>query len=180
MKSGTCSGSTPYRSRTSAGPIRGNFTGADGLKNRGRSRSKLKSVAVSGRHYSRSASTLLVVNGRSQKIIGLVTWKFRGNEAACGNEFRQHIELVEQLGIKLTSSLIGRKCALAVVRCIERIPADHHSPRPLALVQSQQKVCEADDCAGTSIPAPPDQLGQAMIGAVCKRIAIYDKQPSTH
>jgi hypothetical protein len=92
---------------------------------------------------------------------------------------RQHIKLIAQLSVKLTPALIGRKHAVTVGQYIPRIPADQHSSRSLALIQSQQKVSEADDCASAFIATPVDRLGNCVIGAMCKRIAINNEQWST-
>jgi hypothetical protein len=91
---------------------------------------------------------------------------------------RQHVKLIAQLSVKLTSALIGRECAVTVRQYIQRIPADQHTSGLLALIQSQQKVSEADDCASASIAVPADRLGNCMIGAMRKRIAINNEQRS--
>jgi hypothetical protein len=88
---------------------------------------------------------------------------------------RQHFKLIAQLGVKLTSALVGRERMVTVGRHIQRISADQHSPRSLALIHSQQKVCEADDCAPASIAAPADRLGNSVVGAVRKRVAINNE-----
>ena len=87
--------------------------------------------------------------------------------------------MIEQLGVKLTSALIARERTVTVGRHIQRVPGDQHCPRSLGLIQSQQKVCEADNCTRASIAASANRLGKPVVGTMRERIAINNQQRST-
>src|SRR6185295_16227980 len=50
----------------------------------------------------------------------------------------------------------------------------------LGLVEPQQEVGEADNCAAALVAAPSDGLWQRVVGAMCKRVAVDDKEGAGH
>jgi|SRR5579872_1148418 len=155
------------------------FTGAHRLKNRRLFRGKLKSIPVSGSDESYSAVALFVGHRCRQEIIGLIPRRLREDKAARGDEVGQHVKLISQLWVKLTSALVCRERTVTVGRHIQRVPGNQHCPRSLGLIYSQQKVCEAHDCARASIAAPANRLGKRVVGTMCERIAIDNQQRSS-
>ena len=70
MKSGTCAGSTPYRSRTSAGPDPGELAHAlHRLQDRDPVADELEGVAVVGGDDDRAGPAR---RGRGEEVVGLV------------------------------------------------------------------------------------------------------------
>jgi hypothetical protein len=53
-----------------------------------------------------------------------------------------------------------------------RLPAHQHGTWLLALVEAKQEIGEAHDSAGTLVTAAANSLGQRVIGAMRKGIAI--------
>jgi hypothetical protein len=113
------------------------LAGAHGLKDRRELGGELKSIGVTGCHESCSAASLFIGYGRRQEIVSFVSRTLGIEEAARGNELRQHLKLFEQLGVKLTSALILRERTVTVSWNVQRVPGNQHRPRPLALIQSQ-------------------------------------------
>ena len=103
----------------------------DGMENGGRGGGKLKCIAIATGYHHRAMAMLLVGHGRGQKIVGLITRSFRIREAARRDEPRQHIQLIDELFVEMSTALIIRKEALAVGRRTERVPPDKHCARPL-------------------------------------------------
>ena len=133
-----------------------------------------------GRSYDSFPAVSLFVGYRGcQEIIGLVPRRLGEDKAARGDEIGQHVELIAQFRVKLTSALIARERTVTVGRHIQRGPGDQHCPRSLGLIQSQQKVCEADNCTRASIAASANRLGKPVVGTMRERIAINNQQPST-
>jgi hypothetical protein len=52
--------------------------------------------------------------------------------------------------------------------------------RPLAFVQPEQKVGGTNDCAGALIAGSANSLWHGVIGAMGKRVAVYDKKRLGH
>ena len=69
---------------------------AHGIEDRGAAGGKLKSVTITARDQGRSAAPLLRSRRGGQEIIRFVTRGLRIRKAACGHEFRQDRELLEQ------------------------------------------------------------------------------------
>ena len=150
------------------------------MENGGRGGGKLKCIAIATGYHHRAMAMLLVGHGRGQKIVGLITRSFRIREAARRDEPRQHIQLIDELFVEMSTALIIRKEALAVGRRTERVPPDKYCARPLIFVQAQQNICEADDSATATIARPPDRFRQGMEGAMRERVAIHDEQGAVH
>jgi hypothetical protein len=69
---------------------------------------------------------------------------------------------------------------MPVGRLIKAVPSHQHSPWPLALVEAQEEIGKAKDGASALVATPPDGLGQRMIRAVGKRVAVDDEQGAGH
>ena len=106
---------------------------------------------------------------------------FPGRRKAAGNDkFRQEFELVAQLGVERTATLVRRESTMTVGRHIQCVPAGQDRARPFALIQPQQKVGKSDNCSTSPITAPANRFWQCMIGTVRKRIAIDNQQGTAH
>ena len=110
------------------GPDACHFAGAHGLENRRRLRGELKSIAVTGRHDSRPTASLLVGDRGREEIVGLVTGRLSTGKSARSHELRQDVKLVAQLGVELTSALVGLERPVTIGRHVERIPTHQHRP----------------------------------------------------
>ena len=93
---------------------------------------KLERVAIAARHDRGPAARLLGGNGGGEEVVGLVARRLGVGEAARGDELRQDLELVDQLGIELAPALVIREGLVPVRRRVERVPADEHGARLLA------------------------------------------------
>ena len=80
---------------------------ADGVEDAGAIGGKLKCVTVPARNEDSAPSPFFFGGSGGEKIIRLEARRFRILEAAGGNNFRQHLKLLEQGIVKLASALIG-------------------------------------------------------------------------
>jgi hypothetical protein len=110
------------------------------MQDRNRGGGQLKGVAVSARHQRLASSALLLSDRRRQEVVGLVAWSLRVGETAGGDEIRQELQLLDQLGVVFPPALIGRVEALAERRSIERVPADQNGSGLLVLAAG--RVCQ--------------------------------------
>lgn len=68
---------------------------------------------------------------------------FPGRRKAAGNDkFRQEFELVAQLGVERTATLVRRESTMTVGRHIQCVPAGQDRARPFALIQPQQATAQ--------------------------------------
>ena len=177
MKSGTCSGSTPYRSRTSGTPIRASSeTPLTGCRIETRSDDELVRVAVGGddRHRPRPR-----VRGGGEEVVRLVAARLADLEAERLAELGQPPELLEQRVLELAPRLVGRQRLVAVRRRLERVPADEHRLRPLGIPEPHQEPREADERVRRPAVAL-DRLRDRVVGAVCERVAVDREERAAH
>src|SRR6185369_5974187 len=92
------------------------------------------------------------------------------------DETGERLELLDELRVEVPAALIGGKEPLAKIRRAERVPGGHHRARPLALVEAEQEIGEADDRPAAQPAGPPERLRQRVIGAMRERIAVDDQQ----
>src|SRR6266516_3884769 len=76
----------------------------------------------------------------------------------------------------MPSTLIFGPGFVPVRRRIQSIPPDKHRPRLLAIVQSEEKVREPDDCTGASSVSKSNCFRQTMIRSVRQGIAVDDEK----
>ena len=91
---------------------------------RGRGR-KLKAVAIATRNDRRSAPAFLRGARRREEVVCLVARRFGIHKSARCDEIRQHIELVQQFLVKLSSGLIAVERLVTVRGFFQRIPCHH-------------------------------------------------------
>ena len=115
-----------------------------------------------------------------EEIVGFVSRRLGVGKAARGDELRQHIELLDELGVEHPPGLIGFERAVPPGRCIERVPADQHRPRLLLAGEPEQEIGEPDNGTAALVAAPPDRFRQRVIGAVRKRVAVDHEQWPAH
>jgi len=137
---------------------------------------KLKGVAVAARDQSLPFASRFLGDGRGKEVVGFIARPFGIGEATGSSKFRKHVQLLDQLVIKLTAALVGREQGLTVGWRAERIPTHEYCARPLAFVQPQQEVGEADHGAGAAIARPPDRFRQRVVGAVGEVVAVHSEQ----
>jgi hypothetical protein len=63
---------------------------------------------------------------------------------------------------------------------VQAVPGHQYGPRLLTLIETQKEVGEAEDGATAFVAAAADGLGQGVIGAVGKRVAIDDQEGADH
>ena len=119
-------------------------------------RRQLKRVPVAARDQSLPFAPRLLGNGCGKEVVGFIARRFGIGEATGSDKFREDVQLLDQLVIKLTAALVGREQRPAIGWRAERVPPHEHGAGPLAFVQPQQKIGEADDSAGAAIARPPD------------------------
>src|SRR5215204_1007959 len=158
----------------------GHLAGPDRLQDGRPPGRKLERVAIAARHDGGPAARLLGGNGGGEEVVGLVARRLRIREAAGGDELRQNLELVDQLGIELAPALITREGLVPVRRSVERVPADDHGTGLFAKVEAEQEIREADDRAAALVAAAPDRLRQAVKGAMREGIAVDHQQRPAH
>ena len=101
-----------------------------------------------------------------EKIIRLEARRFRILKAAGGDEFRQHLELLDQGVVEFATALIGRKLLMSIGWDFQRVPGDEHRARLLLAVETQQHIGEAENGTGWFAASPQDGFRQSVIGAV--------------
>ena len=137
------------------------LTSADGVKDGGTLRGKLKRVAISARNEDDATASFFSRASGGEKIVRLVARSFCILEAACRNEFRYEIELLNQSVVEFASTLISGKFLMPIVRGIERVPGDEHGTGLLFAVEAQQKVGKAKNGACRLAAAPQIVFGRA-------------------
>jgi hypothetical protein len=147
MKSGTWFGSTPYRCRTSSGPIRAISRLGTGVEDRSARRGELKGISIAARHQGRAACMLLGGHCGREKVIRFVSGRFGVHKPKCGDKFRQDIQLVDQIIIELSPTLISGKHLMTFRRRPQSIPADDDCAGLFVCVEAQQEICKAEDSA---------------------------------
>ena len=108
--------------------------------------------------------------GRGQEVVRLVARALRGREPYRAHEFREHVELLEQLRVENPAALVGVERLVAVGRLADGVPSDEHGTRLLGLPEPQQHVREPEDAAQAHA------LRHRMIGAVGERIPVDHEQ----
>src|SRR5947209_14315769 len=138
------------------------YPGAHGMQNRRLLAGELERIAVAAGDDRAPIAALFFTRGRSsEEIVRFVTRRFGVNETAGGDEIREDIELLDQLFVEVPAALIIREQFLAVCRGAQRVPADEHRARALAFVESDEKIGEADDRAGSLLPLRRIVFGNA-------------------
>src|SRR4029434_8757537 len=89
-------------------------------------------------------------------------------KSACGNKFRQHIELLEQGPVEFTTALVSGKFLMPICRDVQRIPGDKHSERLLIAIEAQKHIGKAKDSAGGLTATPENRFREGVIGTMCK------------
>jgi hypothetical protein len=107
----------------------------------------LKRIPIAACNQRGAACALLGGDRRGEKVIRLEPWGFGVRKPACGNKFRQYVQLLDQILVELSPALIGRKHLAALRRRLQAVPADNDSARLLVCVKAQQEIHEAKDSA---------------------------------
>lgn len=154
----------------------GHFAGTHRMEDGGQLRGELERIAIAARDQRQTALALFPPNGSGKKVISLVSSGLGVREATGGNEGGQESKLLDQLVIEMAAGLVGRKGTTPVGRCLQRVPADHNSSRPLLGVEAQKHIGEADDCAATLVAGAADGLRKSMVGAMGERVPVYDQE----
>jgi putative ABC transport system substrate-binding protein len=87
-------------------------------------------------------------------------------QAASCHELRQKVELVEQLIVEFTSSLVCGEFLLAFRGDFQRIPPYYDGSRLLGLIKPKQKVGKADNRSRAPAVLAADCLRESVIGAM--------------
>jgi hypothetical protein len=127
-----------------------------------------------------AATPLLLGHGGGEEIVGLVSRRLGIGEAARINELRQDIELLDQFAVELAAALIPGEQLLPVGRAAERVPANQDGSRPLAVVEPDQEIGEADDGTAALVAGAPDRFRQRVIGAMREGVAVDDEERPGH
>src|SRR5262249_28091913 len=135
----------------------GDLARANWIKNRRVGGGELECVAVAARDQDGAAPPLFGRDRGGKEVVGLVPSHLGIRKAACGDEFRQHVKLLEQFVIEFAAALIGRELLVTIGRRVHIIPTDEHGARLLRPVELEQKVRKAKD--GTRRPASASQYG---------------------
>jgi hypothetical protein len=110
--------------------------------------------------------SLLSRNRCRQKVVRLIPGRLRVLKAASCHELRQKVELVQQLIVEFTSTLVCREFLMAFRGDFQRIPPHDDGPRLLGLVKPKQKVGKANDRSRTRAVLAPDRLRESVVGAM--------------
>src|SRR5262245_26723513 len=148
------------------------LTSADGVKDGGALRGKLKRVAIPARNEDGATASFFNRGCGCEKIVRLVASSFCILKAASRDEFRDEIELLNQSVIELTFALISGKFLMPVGRGVKRVPGGDHSARLLFAVKAQQKVGKAENGASRPPAAPQDGFRQGVVRAMSEGIAV--------
>ena len=128
------------------------LAGADRIENRGAVGGKLERVAVAARDQDAAAAPLLGGGRGGEKIVRLVAGGLGVRKAACRDEVRQHLQLLDDGVVEFAPALIGRKRLVPIGRHLQRVPGDEHRARLLDAVEPQQEIREAENGAGRALP----------------------------
>jgi len=172
MKSGTCAGSTPYRSLTCTTPIRASsetpFTGwstvVRSLTSWNASRSEVATTVSPLRASSWATAAARKSSPRTPAPSRA--------EAHRPDELGEQVELLEQLRVEDAAALVRGERLAPVRRLADAVPADEHGPRLLHLPEPEQEVREADDRARRQAGRAAHGLRQRVIGAVGEGVAV--------
>src|SRR6516225_7155095 len=104
-------------------------------------------------------SSLLSRNRRRQKVVRLIPGRLRVLKTASCHELRQKVELVQQLIVEFTSTLVCGEFLVAFRGDFQGIPPHDDGSRLLGLVKTKQKVGKADNCGAAFAALEPDRLG---------------------
>jgi hypothetical protein len=126
--------------------------------------------------YRRAA---LLGGSGGEEIVGLIAGAFGIGEAAGRDEFRNQIELLDEIVVEFAAALIVGKGRVPVGLRLQRVPSDQHRSRLLAAVKLQQPIGKAENGAGRLVAVTPDRLGQGVIRAMRKGIAVDDEKRPT-
>src|SRR5207248_823695 len=94
---------------------------------------KLERIAVGGDDDGAASPFFLLPDSGCKKVVGFEARPLRGCEAEGAHEVGQEVELLEQLGIELASSLIAGEELVSIRRNLQRVPADEDRSRLLPL-----------------------------------------------
>ena len=118
---------------------------------------ELECIAVAARDEDGAAPPLFGRDRGGKEVVGFVPGRLGIRKTACGDEFGQHVKLLEQFVIEFAAALIGRELLVTIGRRVQRVPTDEYSARLLHPVELQQKIRKAKD--GTRRPASASQYG---------------------
>ena len=110
--------------------------------------------------------SFLSCNRCRQKVVRLIPGRFRVLKAASCHELRQKVELVQQLIVEFTSTLVCGEFLVAFRGDFQRIPPHDNGSRLLGLVEPKQKVGKADNRSRAPAVLAPDCLRESVIGAM--------------
>jgi hypothetical protein len=108
--------------------------------------------------------------------IRLVSVCFGVREPKNGDEFRQYIQLLDQVIIELSPALVGGKHFAAFRRRPEAVPADDDGRGPLVGIEAQQQVREAKDGARGLAIAAANGFRQCVVRAMREGVAVNHQQ----
>src|SRR5262249_57284488 len=145
---------------------------AEGIKDGGMVRSELESTAVPTCNEDSPATLLFRCGSGRKKIIRFEARRFRILESAGGNQFRQHIELLEQGVVKFAAALVSWKFFVPISGDFQCVPGDKHGTRLLVAIEAEQHVGKAKDCTGGLIAKSCGRFWKGGVGKVHERIPL--------
>src|SRR6516225_9771262 len=110
--------------------------------------------------------SLLSRNRCRQKVVRLIPGRLRVLKAASCGELRQKVELVQQLIVEFTSTLVCGEFLVAFRGNFQRIPPHDDGSRLLGLVKPKQEVGKADNRSRAAAVLAPDRLRESVVGAM--------------
>ena len=110
--------------------------------------------------------SLLSCNCCRQKVVRLIPRRLRVLKAASCHELRQKVELVQQLIVEFTSTLVCGEFLVAFRGDFQRIPPHYDGSRLLGLIKPKQKVGKSDNRSRAPAVLAPDRLRESVIGTM--------------
>src|ERR1700722_3786279 len=137
---------------------------------------KLECITIATRDEHRAKSAFLVCHGGGEKVVGLVAWRLGIRKPDSGDQVGQDLQLIDELVIKMTPALVGRKKSLPECRRTERVPADQYRAWLFTVIEAQQEIGKARDRATAAVAGPPYRFRQIVVGAVPEGVTVNDKE----
>ena len=128
------------------------------LQHRGPRADQLERVAVTARDERLAAAGLLERDAGGEEVVRLVPVCLREREAHRLDELRRQVELLQQVGVELTSALVARKRLVPVGRHGQRVPRDEHRARSLLLPEPDEQVADPGEQARRPPVGAADRL----------------------
>src|SRR5256714_7219300 len=130
---------------------------------------ELERVAVGGGDED---GRLGVRCGRGEGVVRFVPGRLRVREPQRLDQYRQELELLQELLVEDPAGLGALEGLVPVGRHGERVPGDEDGARLLRVPEPEQHVREADDRARGATLGAADRLRQGVVGAVREGVAV--------